>query len=208
MRERMAYIVVRDHQGNVMFKTELTDSGMIGRSPECAIRVQDTRVSREHCELRRWGDGWMARDQGSRNRTYVNGKAIKDHVLQDGDVIEVGDERITFFASKPTRARAADPVMAGLADAEAVSAKPGSGSRQGGSRDESSLFATCVMIDAIGTADESTVTGARGVIEASKPAGDAIRGPGKNRPASSWHVTAAAVAGVVTLVVAVWAYLA
>jgi hypothetical protein len=159
MRNRMAYLVVRDHNGKVLQKLTLERSVLIGRSAECDIRVRDTQVSREHCELVPDGKGWKLRDLRSSNGTYINGDAIGECPLKDGDTFEVGSCRIGFFAAAKCRTRAADPVMAGLVDAESAPAGPTkSFELPGHGHSESSLFATRVMVL---PSDESTVAGAR-----------------------------------------------
>lgn len=155
----MAYLVVRDHNGKVLQKLTLERSVLIGRSAECDIRVRDTQVSREHCELVPDGKGWKLRDLRSSNGTYINGDAVRECQLKDGDTFEVGSCRIGFFAAAKCRTRAADPVMAGLIDAESAPAGPTTSFEPPGlGHSESSLFATRVMVF---PSDESTVTGAR-----------------------------------------------
>ena len=59
----------------------------LGRLPECTITFDDTNVSREHAEIRPDGDGFVIADLGSTNGTTVNGAAISQRRLDDGDVI-------------------------------------------------------------------------------------------------------------------------
>lgn len=173
----MAHVVVRDRYGKVVQKVTLEKAIVIGRSAECDVRVRDTRVSREHCELTPVDGGWALRDRGSRNGTFVNGKSVREHQLRDGDVVEVGSNRIGFFAGSSRRARAADPVLAGLVDAESL---PGSSAGStweppGLSSTESSLFATRVMVAASG---ESTVAG--GVVASQPIAEGRVPAAGQN----------------------------
>ncbi|HZZ43100.1 MAG TPA: FHA domain-containing protein [Tepidisphaeraceae bacterium] len=164
MKEWMAYVVIRDLQGEVLLKTELKTSVTVGRGPTCEVRVKDPQVSREHCVLEPWGEGWRLKDLGSQNRTYVNGRAVnKEQVLADGDVIELGKDRMTFFAGRLGRVRATDPVMAGLVDAESQGASGQMWQGSGEGRSESSLYATRVMAEVLSTKNESTITGAQGV---------------------------------------------
>jgi hypothetical protein len=71
----------------------------IGRLPECDIPVPDPNVSRRHAEIRPTGFGFTVADLGSTNGTRVNGVAITEHTLVDGDVITVGGSRIRYEAS-------------------------------------------------------------------------------------------------------------
>ena len=61
----------------------------IGRTPESDITLEAREVSRRHARVERRGTQYVLVDEGSKNRTYVNGRPITEpHVLTDGD--EVG----------------------------------------------------------------------------------------------------------------------
>ncbi len=72
---------------------------MIGRLPECDVRVEDTQVSRRHAEVRPDADGYVLVDLGSLNGTLVNGVPVTEHPLVDGDEIKLGAAIIRFEAS-------------------------------------------------------------------------------------------------------------
>ena len=63
----------------------------LGRLPECTITFDDTNVSREHAEIRPDGDGFVIADLGSTNGTTVNGVAVSQRRLDDGDVVALGN---------------------------------------------------------------------------------------------------------------------
>jgi transcriptional regulator with GAF, ATPase, and Fis domain len=69
----------------------------LGREPTNGLAVVDPSVSRKHCLLRREGDRFQVRDLGSRNGTQVNGVPVKEHWLQHGDEITVGDSVFRFL---------------------------------------------------------------------------------------------------------------
>ncbi len=75
------------------------EPAVIGRLPDCAITLNDPRVSRHHAEVRPYGDGFLVADLGSMNGTSVNGAAIREQQLADGDTITVGSTAIRFEAS-------------------------------------------------------------------------------------------------------------
>jgi pSer/pThr/pTyr-binding forkhead associated (FHA) protein len=63
----------------------------IGRGPGATLRMPDVSVSRRHAELRNVGDGWMLRDLGSMNGTYLNGLRITTPVrVRAGDHVRFG----------------------------------------------------------------------------------------------------------------------
>ena len=71
----------------------------IGRLPECDITLVDPNVSRNHAEIRPQGDGFVVVDLGSTNGTRVNGIAVREHVLSDGDTLAFGSTLLRFEAS-------------------------------------------------------------------------------------------------------------
>ena len=75
----------------------LEDSGVIGRGPTAALRVDDAGVSREHAAVRRRDGAWWVQDLGSANGTFVNGlPANVSMKLRDGDEVCFGPARYVF----------------------------------------------------------------------------------------------------------------
>ena len=74
------------------------DRTTIGRSPDCAIFLDDVTVSRKHAELLRQDDDrWLIQDGGSLNGTFVNRKRVDSAELEDGDEVQIGKYRFTFL---------------------------------------------------------------------------------------------------------------
>lgn len=65
------------------------DPLVIGRDPECDIRLDNSAVSRHHARIERQGEVYVLRDLGSANGTYVNGEAVVAWLLQPGDRIRI-----------------------------------------------------------------------------------------------------------------------
>ena len=71
--------------------------GVIGRSRECDIVLDDSNVSRRHAELHPDLDGWTIGDLGSTNGVRVNGRRIEHREpLQPGDRIDLGATTLVF----------------------------------------------------------------------------------------------------------------
>jgi hypothetical protein len=70
----------------------------IGRSPDCDIFLDDVTVSRNHAALLDQGGRFAIEDQGSLNGTYVNRRRVESAELEDGDEIQIGKYRLTFFS--------------------------------------------------------------------------------------------------------------
>jgi S1-C subfamily serine protease/pSer/pThr/pTyr-binding forkhead associated (FHA) protein len=64
----------------------------IGRAPSStlAFAPTDTRASAHHAEIAFDGTGYVLRDAGSTNGTYVNGRRVYTTRLKAGDIIEFG----------------------------------------------------------------------------------------------------------------------
>jgi hypothetical protein len=71
----------------------------IGRLPECDVTFADSNVSRRHAELRAVGGGYVIVDLGSTNGTRVNGVAVREQLLRNGDEVSVGSSRFRYEAS-------------------------------------------------------------------------------------------------------------
>jgi DNA-binding winged helix-turn-helix (wHTH) protein len=70
---------------------------LIGRGPECAVRLPSSGVSRVHARVRVREDGVQIEDCDSKNGTWVNGARItKPVALEEGDEVVVGDYRLLF----------------------------------------------------------------------------------------------------------------
>jgi adenylate cyclase len=89
---------------------ELLPHNTLGRHPNNTHQVLDRIVSKEHCHIDAVEGGFMLRDLGSLNGTFVNGARVGDHPLRDGDEIMMGSTRIIFRAdATPTQGVASSP---------------------------------------------------------------------------------------------------
>lgn len=93
--EISATLVLADGQEAKLGNTPV----LIGRSGDANIQLTDTSVSRRHAELRPSGTHYVIVDLGSTNGTRVNGTAVTQHQLRNGDQILVGDYLLRFQQS-------------------------------------------------------------------------------------------------------------
>jgi pSer/pThr/pTyr-binding forkhead associated (FHA) protein len=63
---------------------------LIGRHPECDVRLDQPKISRRHCCLALAYDRIVIRDLGSRNGLRVNGRIVDEVQLQAGDEVAIG----------------------------------------------------------------------------------------------------------------------
>ena len=69
----------------------------IGRSRESDIFLDDLAVSRTHTSLSIDESGrYVLRDENSANHTWVNGARVSEHVLTEGDEIQIGQTVLAF----------------------------------------------------------------------------------------------------------------
>jgi pSer/pThr/pTyr-binding forkhead associated (FHA) protein len=65
---------------------------LIGRAPDCDLRLRMSEVSRHHCIIRTTADEVTLVDLGSSNGTFLNGQRVRSQAaLHSGDEIRLGD---------------------------------------------------------------------------------------------------------------------
>ena len=70
------------------------DKTILGRRQDCQLRIPTKDVSRQHCAVIIENGTVIAKDLGSSNGTFVNGKRIAESELKAGDRLRVGP--VTF----------------------------------------------------------------------------------------------------------------
>jgi pSer/pThr/pTyr-binding forkhead associated (FHA) protein len=75
----------------------------IGRYPDNDIRIDNAAVSGHHSLILNILNDSFLEDLNSTNGTYVNGKLIKKHSLQHGDVITAGHHQLRFVEDDEVR---------------------------------------------------------------------------------------------------------
>ena len=68
----------------------------IGRSPKNQIRLPQAAVSRHHANIILNTEGYRIVDLGSDNGIFVNGQRVKEHQLADGDIIQIGTQKLMY----------------------------------------------------------------------------------------------------------------
>lgn len=76
---------------------------ILGRSTNCTQAINDPKCSSTHCEVRLNENGeTVIKDLGSKNGTIVNGCPIKEAPLYLGDLLVLGDTKLSLEATKMT----------------------------------------------------------------------------------------------------------
>jgi pSer/pThr/pTyr-binding forkhead associated (FHA) protein len=83
--------------GQVLAEYNMTkERYTIGRLPDNDVRIDNAAVSGHHALIINILNDSFLEDLNSTNGTYVNGKLIKKHALQHGDVITIGHHQLRF----------------------------------------------------------------------------------------------------------------
>jgi pSer/pThr/pTyr-binding forkhead associated (FHA) protein len=105
---------------------------LIGRHPECDVRINMAKISRRHCCLALAYDRILIRDLGSHNGLRVNGRVVEECRLHAEDEVAIGPliyrvvaEPTTENGTGATRSRPAPAAVATTPRA------PGQGPRAG-----------------------------------------------------------------------------
>lgn len=91
----MARLILATAEGQQAI--ELRPINSLGRHPNNSIQLLDKIVSKEHCILEQREGGFVLRDLGSLNGTYVNGERVRgETMLRHGDEIALGSTRARY----------------------------------------------------------------------------------------------------------------
>ncbi|MGI8467111.1 MAG: diguanylate cyclase [Pyrinomonadaceae bacterium] len=75
---------------------------VLGRAVESDVRINDTKVSRQHARITTVQTGetgetnYLLTDLNAKNGTYLNGQKITQEILQNGDKITIGNNILRF----------------------------------------------------------------------------------------------------------------
>jgi hypothetical protein len=83
------YFFVPEGAPHVKLILEKTTS-IAGRDPGCDLHLVSTQVSRQHCVIEITDRGLLVKDLDSKNGTFVNGIAMKDGYVNEGDKLSFG----------------------------------------------------------------------------------------------------------------------
>jgi DNA-binding SARP family transcriptional activator len=93
MRPRLAAELVIDDSEVVALAGRM----ILGRHPSCDVVLPgDGSVSRRHAEIRLASGRHVLLDLSSSNGTWVAGQPVLQHLLAEGDVIQIGDHRLVY----------------------------------------------------------------------------------------------------------------
>ncbi|CAN5799913.1 hypothetical protein BH24ACT8_BH24ACT8_11220 [soil metagenome] len=92
-------IVLRGPNSGARFLLD-ADEVSSGRHPNSDIFLDDVTVSRRHAVFARVDAGYVVRDVGSLNGTYVNRTRIDQARLEQGDEVQIGKFRLVYHLGR------------------------------------------------------------------------------------------------------------
>jgi pSer/pThr/pTyr-binding forkhead associated (FHA) protein len=96
--------IVLSRDGKIVDQRFLGDASLvIGRDGSCDLTVDVPEVSLKQAAINTVVNDHILEDMDSPNGTLVNGKPVRRHLLQNGDVVFLGDYRLKYLNSSAAR---------------------------------------------------------------------------------------------------------
>lgn len=96
LKFRSGHLIITQHDGKHFDRKIDLPLIRFGAASNNDVVISDPAVSRYHCELRHTEHGFLLRDLGSTNGTVVGSLRIKEVLILDESVIQVGRSTIRF----------------------------------------------------------------------------------------------------------------
>lgn len=74
---------------------------LIGHSPDASIFLKTSDVSEFHCRIEQRGQNIYLKDLNSASGTFLNGTQVVEAILNEGDIIGIGNYRFRFSNCSP-----------------------------------------------------------------------------------------------------------
>lgn len=97
---------------------------IIGRGQECPLNLLNKRVSSRHAKIIFESGKYKIVDLDSKNHTFVNGRRVSAHYLQDGDTISIAYYSIVYESGQITFLNTGDDLKVNLAEGSVVQRYP------------------------------------------------------------------------------------
>jgi general secretion pathway protein A len=78
---------------------------ILGRTADNDVQIDSRFISRHHCQIITTSHGSVIEDLNSTNGIYVQGKRVRRHNLNDGDVVVIGKHELVFVDERLPKAR-------------------------------------------------------------------------------------------------------
>jgi pSer/pThr/pTyr-binding forkhead associated (FHA) protein len=98
---------------------------LVGRHPNCDIRLPSIRVSRRHCCLTEVDGEVAVRDLGSLNGTLINDRCVEAGRLRPGDKLTIANLHFRLETGQRAKASRGDPQAVSRAESASLCDLPG-----------------------------------------------------------------------------------
>jgi len=99
--------ILLSRQGNTLAELLLTPGrAIIGRTAENDLQIDSKFISRHHAQIITTSNSCFVEDLNSTNGISYNGKRIRRRVLNDGDVLQIGEHDLVYVDDRQPRQRA------------------------------------------------------------------------------------------------------
>ena len=78
---------------------------IIGRTPDNDLQIDSKYISRHHAQIITTASSCVLEDLNSTNGIHVRSKRVRRRVLNDGDVVQIGQHEIMYFDERLARTR-------------------------------------------------------------------------------------------------------
>lgn len=92
----------------------LDGAATVGREPGCDVLLRSPTVSRRHALVFPDGEGWVVRDLGSGNGTFLDARRVDEARLADGVAIRFGSVPAWFEVEPPAPLTASQKIQRSL----------------------------------------------------------------------------------------------
>ena len=93
--------------GQTIAERELTPGRfIIGRTPDNDLQIDSKYISRHHAQIVTSASTSVLEDLNSTNGIHVRAKRVRRRMLNDGDVVQIGQHEIMYFDERLSRTRA------------------------------------------------------------------------------------------------------
>jgi type II secretory pathway predicted ATPase ExeA len=111
--------------GQTIAERELTIGRfVIGRTPDNDLQIDSKYISRHHAQIITSAQSCVLEDLNSTNGIHVRAKRVRRRMLNDGDVVQIGQHEIMYFDERLARTRATGGDGDGEDDAVAMVREP------------------------------------------------------------------------------------
>lgn len=101
----MAKLIITEGGRDKIYEI-VDDVFTIGSGESADLQLRSSEVASSHLQVQKVRNGFRIVDLETKSGTMVNGAQVNEHILTNGDTVELGDVKITYIGKGPARAGA------------------------------------------------------------------------------------------------------